>query len=272
MESDIIDDRTFRAFARMIYDKCGIVITEKKRALLQARLSKRMRKVGISTFKEYLKVVENDQQGTELVELLDAISTNVTHFFREVRHFEFLHQELERLERKGQSRFRIWCAAASTGEEPYSLAITMQEALHYSGDAKILATDISTDVLRKAKSGRYLDEKVKTVPPAQLHRYFTKSKEGTKTWYQAIPALQSMIRFGRLNLIHVPYSLRGPLDFIFCRNVMIYFDNPVRQRIIAEFMRLLKPGGYLVVGHAESLTATLTDQVIGVSPAVYRRK
>ena len=267
-----IDNRTFRRFAALIYDKCGIVISEKKRALLQARLTKRMRKTGHKNYRDYLEMIEADESGNEIPALLDAISTNVTHFFREARHFELLESWLTRWEQSGQRRFRIWCAAASTGEEPYSLAITATEALSASVDVKILATDISTQVIAAARRGVYRADKMKPVDPRILATYFTRQMEDGQHVYAANSALKRMIHFGRINLAHPPFPLHGPLDVIFCRNVMIYFDNAVRIRMIEDFMRLLRPGGLLVVGHAESLTGSLTGKVENLAPAVYRRK
>jgi len=264
-----IDDRTYRIFSEMIYTKCGIVLTEKKRALLQARLGKRMRKIGLSDFKDYLKLVQEDTTGNEIIEVLDAISTNVTHFFRENAHFEFLDQVLRKWDAKGKKCYRIWCAAASTGEEPYSIAITMNEALSDLSNAKILATDINTRVLTTAKQGVYAADKVERISPAIVRKYFTKTTLNGAPAYEANLSIQELLKFGRLNLVEPPYPVSGPIDVIFCRNVMIYFDNLVRKKIIEEFIRVLAPGGYLIVGHAESLTGSLGGSVKTVAPAIY---
>lgn len=268
---ETIDARTFRQFAEIIYSRSGIVINDQKKALLQARLMKRLRKLGLTTFKEYLHYVTNDSAGDELVALLDVISTNVTHFFREPEHFRLLHRMLHELEARGQKRIRIWCAASSTGEEPYSIAMTVREALRDVSDTKILATDICTTVLQTARQGRYSAEKTEKLDHSLRSRYFTATTDGTEQVWQANSSIQSLIHFARLNLVKTPYSLHGPLDVIFCRNVMIYFDNIVRSKVLNEFVRLLRPGGFLFVGHAESLAGSLARELVAVGAAVYRK-
>lgn len=268
---ETIDEKTFKQFSDLIYGLSGIVINDKKKALLQARLIKRMRRLGLSRFKEYLQYVNTDQTGDELVALLDVISTNVTHFFREPEHFRVLGGILRELERKGQRRIRIWCAASSTGEEPYSLAITAHEALHNLSDVKILATDICTTVLDTARRGIYTADQVANLNQRLLSRYFTSCTTASGADWQANSSIRDLIRFSRLNLAETPYPLNGPIDVIFCRNVMIYFDNTMRAKVLDEFVRLLRPGGYLVVGHAESLAGSLAKELTATGSAVYRK-
>jgi chemotaxis protein methyltransferase CheR len=271
-----LDKRTFKKFADLVYDHVGIVLTEKKEALVSARLGKRMRSIGINDYKEYYEFVKNDSTDEEIIELLNVISTNVTHFYRESRHFEMLGPIVRDWEKQGQTRFRIWCAASSTGEEPYTIAITLKEALEDSRDTKILATDISTKVLNIAKAGLYEPRHVEKIPRALLTKYFVKreaanphSKSTTvATMHEVHPELKRMMKFGRLNLMKTPYPITGPLDVILCRNVMIYFDNKGRKGFLDEAYRLLKPGGYLMVGHAESLSGMLSD-FKSVEPSVY---
>ena len=266
-----LDKKTFKKFVALIYEKCGISLSDQKEALVQARLGKRMRKLGIGTFREYYDYVSKDKTENELVSLLDAISTNVTHFFRESQHFDLLRDVMEKWEAEGQDRFRIWCAASSTGEEPYTIAMTLRETLQHVRDTKILATDISTKVLDKAKAGTYEERQVANIPRSYLTKYFTRQVLPNKEKsYQVKPDLRNMITFGRINLAHPPFPLKGPLDVIFCRNVMIYFDSTVRQRLVAQFHKLLKPGGYLLVGHAESLSNTNVNFTC-VKPATYRK-
>ncbi|MGM0646183.1 MAG: CheR family methyltransferase, partial [Thermodesulfobacteriota bacterium] len=197
-----------------------------------------------------------------------AISTNVTHFYREERHFDVLADLLRKWEQQGQKRFRLWCAAASTGEEPYTLAITLSENLRQVNDTKILATDISTKVLDTARRGLYDQQKVSKIPPQMRSKYFSAVRQNGGTAYEVAPRLKNMITFARLNLAEPPFPMRGPLDVVFCRNVMIYFDNPVRKRLLDEMYRLLKPGGYLMVGHAESLSGLLSE-FKSVAPSIY---
>lgn len=268
-ESASLDRRTFQDFCGFIYEKSGIRLKEGKEALVSARMGKRMRALNISNPRDYLQYVIQDESGNELVQMLDAISTNLTYFFREPAHFEFFHEAMTKWHAQGQLRFRIWCAAASTGEEPYSIAMTMLDAVGQGRlDARILATDISTRVLQKCREGIYPEDRVKSVDPGLRNRYFVKERRPSGVVYSAGRVLREMLVFKRLNLSTPPFPMRGPLDAVFCRNVMIYFDQPVRQRLIAEIERLLKPGGYLMVGHSESLTG-LAHKFKIVKPATY---
>jgi chemotaxis protein methyltransferase CheR len=262
------DATTLKKFSEIVYNKAGIVLGEKKEALMQARIGKRMRKLGLTDFRQYLKMIEEDEDGDEIVQLLDVISTNVTNFFRENRHFELLKIILQRWVEQGLDKLRIWCAASSSGEEPYSIAITVKETLPYFKDVKILATDISTKVLAKAKTGRYEERNMENVSKKILNNYFVREKIGNEIFYVAENELKRMITFARLNLIELPFPMKGPFDVIFCRNVMIYFDNPTRTKLLSECERLLKNGGYLMVGHAESLSGLLSN-LKPVEPSVY---
>jgi chemotaxis protein methyltransferase CheR len=264
-----MDKSVFNAFRRIVYDASGIHLNEKKEALVGARVAKRMRRLGITDHRAYLRHVTEDGSGTEIVCLLDAISTNLTHFFREDHHFSFLAEELRKWYGAGQRRFRFWSAGCSTGQEPYSMAITVRETVESRDvDVRILATDLSTEVLRTAMEGEYGARKIEGVPASLRPKYFTKAGRGEETLYTVERSLKSMILFKRLNLSVVPFPMSGPMDAIFCRNVMIYFDNDIRMRLLKEFHRLLKPGGYLMVGHAESLTGMLSGFKT-VRPSLY---
>jgi chemotaxis protein methyltransferase CheR len=253
-----MDKSVFDKFRRIVYEASGIHLNEKKEALVSARVAKRMRRLGMDDHREYLRHVLEDGSGNEIVHLLDAISTNLTHFFRENHHFEFLAGELRRWVGAGQRRFRFWSAGCSTGEEPYSLAMTVLEALGgRDADVRILATDLCTEVLRRATAGEYAAKKVEGVTPSLRPKYFIKTGSGEGAVYTVDRRIKSMILFKRLNLSVVPFPMSGPMDAVFCRNVMIYFDNEVRRRLLGEIHRLLKPGGYLMVGHAESLAGML---------------
>lgn len=266
-----MEKRTFNKFREIVYEKSGISLSESKVALVSARVGKRMRTLGMDDYKSYLKMVVSDESGEEIVHLLDAISTNVTHFFRESNHFDFLADVIKKWNDKGQRRFRVWSAASSSGEEPYSIAMTMLSTLEKSNiDLKILATDISTKVLSMCVKGLYTEDKLNTVPKDYVRKYFDVTKSPSGTLYQVKNLLKQLIVFRRLNLSRPPFPMRGPLDIIFCRNVMIYFDNVVRKRLLDEMFRLLKPGGYLMVGHAESLTG-LVSEFKGVKPSIYIR-
>ena len=267
-EQPRLDQRTFQKVCELIYNLAGIKLGAQKNALVSARIGKRMRILGLNDYKEYYNLVKDDRTGEEIVELLNTISTNVTHFFREEQHFRILDQLLKEWEAQGQRTFRIWCAAASTGEEPYSIAITIKEALRDSSETKILATDISTKALNIAREGLYKKRNVQKIPASILQKYFTKETVQGEVNYQAVSSLKKMLTFARLNLANPPFPMQGPFDVIFCRNVMIYFDNEVRRRLLAECYRLTKQGGYLIVGHAESLSGMLSN-FKSVEPSVY---
>ncbi len=267
-----MDQSTFNSFRAIVYDKSGISLADNKIALVKARLGKRMRALGIEDHREYLQYVKQDNKGEEIIKLLDVISTNVTSFFREAVHFEVLSKVVSEWLAQGQKRFRFWSAAASTGEEPYSLAMTLLETFNGQRvDAKILATDISTKVLSQCQQGNYQQEKFESVPAPLKNRYFAPCRDGATFSYTANAEMKNMIVFKRLNLSKPPFPMHGPLDVVFCRNVMIYFDNKVRMNLLNEISRLLKPGGYLMVGHAESLAGMLSE-LKTFKPSIYIRQ
>lgn len=267
-----MDKKTFNNFSQFIYDASGITLGEKKEALLIARIGKRMRALGIDNHKEYYDFVVKDKDGSELIKLLDAISTNVTHFFREPQHFDFLRDAFAGWIQHDQKKYRIWCAASSSGEEPYSIAITFKMAAPENKyDFKVLATDISTKVLEMGKKALYADDKIKNVPPNIRAVYFSSKIENGKKFFMVNKEIQRLVHFARLNLSKPPFPMNGPFDAIFIRNVMIYFDNNVRKQLLLEAYRLLKKGGYLFVGHAESLTGLLNNNFIRVDSSVYKK-
>ena len=249
-----MDYKTFQKLREIVYDNCGISLNDSKVAMLSARIAKRMRVLNIKEHTEYLDYLINDKSTVEITKFLDVISTNVTSFFREKEHFDLLNNIIMGIVKSGQKRIRIWCAAASTGQEPYTIAMVCDRASGKSSDVKILATDISTKVLKEAKEGRYNLEIIKKIPSDLLLHYFTEEIEGNKKYYCVKDILKKLIVFKRLNLFQTPYPMRGPIDIVFCRNVMIYFDNSTKERLVSEIYRLLKPGGYLMLGHAENLT------------------
>ena len=268
---NVLNEKTFKQFADLIYQEAGIYLAEHKQSLVSARLGKRMRLLKIDEFDDYYQFVQNDHSKRELIQLLDAISTNVTYFYREPKHFETLTSILQDWVNEGQTRFRLWCAASSTGEEPYSLALTLAETLPSLRDARILATDISNTVLETARKGEYEAKKLETVSRKLIDKHFSLVRNKGAKVYRVQKQIKEMIQFTWLNLSAPPFPMKGPLDVIFCRNVMIYFDNEVRQRLLDEMHRLLKPGGYLMVGHAESLSG-LMSQFKSVRPSVYEKR
>lgn len=266
-----LDKQVFNKIRKLVYDQSGINLGEEKEALVRARLTKRMRALGMDNANDYFKMVEEDKSGRELIALLDVISTNVTYFFREDDHFDFLSSIFREWEQKGQRKFRIWSAACSSGEEPYTIAMTLAETLNLSTtDTKILATDISTNVLGMAQEGTYSEQKLDKVPKPLRTKYFDKKPGGSM--YRVAPSIRKLITFARLNLSADTYPLKGPLDLVMIRNVMIYFDNHVRQRVVDNITRLIKPGGYLIIGHSESLNGLKIPQYQMIKPSVYHKQ
>lgn len=271
-----ISDKEFELFSDLIYRVSGIVLNASKKELVKARLSKRLTKTRIETFGEYYNyVTKHDKNGYELVQLIDSISTNKTDFFREVKHFDFLNETLlpalvEEKKKKKNRTVRVWCAASSTGEEPFSLAITMLDhfKLNEGWDLKILATDISTKVLQKAINGIYSKEVLSVVPKHVISTHFSKSR--INNTYEAKDHLKKMITYRRFNLMTPKYPFKYLFDFIFCRNVMIYFDSETQQGLVSKFYNCLSKGGYLFIGHSETLTRN-THGFKYVEPAVYRK-
>ncbi len=264
-----MEKRLFDRLRAIIYEKSGISLHDGKEALVSARLGKRMRLLGIQDYREYVDRVSHDEDGTETVGLIDAISTNVTSFFREPVHFEVLGKLMSDWLKEGKKRFRFWSAACSSGEEPYSIAMTLLDVVKEQPvDLRILATDISTRALEKAKNGAYDEQRISPVPPHLRTRFFDRRKAGSAVHYSATESLRKPILFRRLNLAAPPFPMNGPMDAIFCRNVLIYFDQGTRKRLLDEAHRLLKRGGYLMVGHAESLTGMISD-LKPVRPSIY---
>lgn len=269
-----MDIKIFSEFRDFIYLKSGIHLTELKIPLLKARVSKRLRALEMDSYSEYLNYLKNDKSGQEIVDFLNVISTNTTHFYRESVHFDVLRKFIRKtLFDEGKRKLRIWSAASSSGEEPYSIAITVDDVMNDLGcagkvDFKLLATDISTKVLEKALAGVYLKENMKELPDSLMKKYFTEYLQNKEAVCLVNDEIKQLISFRRLNLSQTPFPMKGPMDVIFCRNVMIYFDNEVRQKLIDEAYRLLKPGGLLMIGHSESLSALKTKFKI-LHPAVY---
>lgn len=266
-----LDDETFAKFASLVYNVAGINLGPHKKALVCARVSKRMRQLGIHDFRQYYERVIGGECRAELVEFVDAVCTNVTEFYRDPMHMEFLKNWFEKAEQAGQSRFRIWSAACSSGEEPFSIAIAANEALKDLSDVRILATDISSKVLRQADEGIYAAKRFEKMPLELRERYFTAEPCQGELRFRARDELRRLVTFGRINLSNPPFPLEaGGLDIVFCRNVMIYFDNDVRLRLLTELFRLIRPGGRLMVGRAESLSGMLSNFET-IEPSVYAR-
>ena len=250
----------------LVHTEVGIELGPAKQSLVESRLGKRLRELGLTSYDAYLERLDADHEGDELVLLLDAISTNVTSFFRERAGLDEIAARHAAAVAGGQRRLRYWSAASSSGQEAYSLAMLLAEAVPASGlDLAILGTDISTRVLALARRGRYPLAQLASIPNA-LHRHLRRDGE----LFEIDSALRAQCVFNRLNLIKPPFPMKGPFDAVLCRNVMIYFDQPTRVRLIGEIHRLLKPRGLLVTGQAESLTGRISGFCV-VKPSIYER-
>ncbi len=253
-----ISDKEFNAMRELIYDKFGINLTDQKRSLLVGRLQKMLRKEGFPSFRAYYEHLSSGQHDAALSTLVDLISTNHTYFNREKAHFEFfsetaLPEIIQRLRQQGRNDIRIWCAGCSSGEEPYTLQMLMLEVLgndYKNWDAGILATDISDRALTIARQGTYPTDRVDALPENLRRKYF--QKVGEDQWKVA-PQVQNEVLYRRLNLMNKTFPFKKPFQMIFCRNVMIYFDQPTREALVSRFHQFTEPGGYLFIGHSETL-------------------
>jgi chemotaxis protein methyltransferase CheR len=273
---ELNDDEYFR-FAKMIYDLSGIDLGENKKELVKARLAKRMRALKLRSYTEYFDHLERDVQGTELVEMLNVISTNVTSFYRERQHFDYmdkvaLPEIVTRKKKAGTNKIRIWSAASSTGEEVCTLLFVLADHLRsFSGwDIKILGTDISTKALAAAEIGMYSLQKLREIPQAVQARYLERCTRGSEQLFKIKDELHDLAVFRRLNLMDETYPFQGKFDIIFCRNVMIYFDKETQGRLVQRMCRYLDEGGYLFIGHSESLL-NLNTGLTTMAPAAFKK-
>ena len=267
----------YELIRRLVYAKSGISLGDQKMQLVRARLGKRVRQGKFKSFREYYRHVLQDPTGEELCALLDAISTNTTHLFREIHHFVCLRKLINRwlgdkAWRSRHSTLRIWSAACSSGEEPYSIAMVAHDALqtHPNIELKILATDLSTRMLSRAKLGLYETHRVGTVPPQLKNRYLNKVQQDGQTYLQIVPELRRIVTFVRFNLMNASFPFRHGFDVVFCRNVMIYFDRPTQETLVNKLAHHLVTGGYLMIGHSESLSG-VNHPLSYVEPTVYRK-
>jgi chemotaxis protein methyltransferase CheR len=242
----------FARIRELIHRRAGISLSDHKRDMAYSRLARRLRARNIETFRRYLELLESENDPAEWEAFTNALTTNLTAFFRESHHFPILADFVKRR----QQPVSIWCSAASTGEEPYSIAMTLVEALGDSAarQATILATDLDTQVLAKGEAGIYSLEQVKPLSQERLKRFFLKGTGPHAGLVKVRPELRAMIRFQQLNLTDADYGLRTQFDAIFCRNVMIYFDKPTQSQVLSRFDPLMKPGGLLFAGHSENFT------------------
>jgi chemotaxis protein methyltransferase CheR len=246
-----LTERDFDRVRTLIHGRAGIALGAQKRQMVYSRLTRRLREVGLTAFGPYLDQLESAPQDAEWQSFVNALTTNLTAFFREEHHFPLLAQHVT----KRPQPVRIWCAGASTGEEPYSIAMTLVEALgSRASGCTVLATDIDTEVLAKAGEGVFTLEQVAKLPRERLQRFFLKGVGENVGKALVRPELAAMVKFAPLNLLSPSWSVDGPFDAIFCRNVMIYFDKPTQAAILQRFARHMKPDGLLFAGHSENFS------------------
>ena len=272
-----MSDEDYLLFAKMIYDLSGIDLGDNKKELVKARLAKRMRALGLRNFSDYFDHLKRDKSGEELIEMLNVISTNVTSFFRERQHFDYmtkvaLPEIMGRKKKSGAKKIRIWSAASSTGEEVCTLLFVLAEYLQtLSGwDIKVLGTDISTKALAVAEIGAYSLQKLKEIPQAVQAKYVERCVQGNEQCFKIKNYLSDLAVFRRLNLMDQSYPFQGKFDIIFCRNVMIYFDKETQGRLVNKMCRYLDDNGFLFIGHSESLL-NLQTGLTTMAPAVFKK-
>ena len=243
-------DADFDRIRKLIYQHAGIALNPSKREMVYSRLGRRLRALQLPNFRDYLKLLENGN-AEEWEAFTNSLTTNLTAFFREEHHFPILADVLR--QHRGAQPIQLWCCAASTGEEPYSMAITAAETFGtLSPPVRILATDIDTNVLAKAERGVYAMERLEKISEQRLKRYFLRGKGANDGKARVRDELRALITYRALNLLDEHWPVRGPFSAIFCRNVMIYFDKPTQRRILEKFVPLLRPDGLLIAGHSES--------------------
>ena len=262
------NDRDFRRVCELIHQRAGIALAPAKRDMVYGRLSRRLRALGLQTFQEYLDKLERDG-GDEWQAFTNALTTNLTSFFREPHHFEKLREEL--LARAHRAPLQIWSCAASTGEEPYSLAITACETFgSLTPPVRIMATDVDTQVLATGAQGVYALERIAGLDPALKRRYFQRGTGPNAGKCRVVPALRKLIEFRQLNLLAPRYDVGGPYDALFCRNVMIYFDKPTQRAILSRLVQHMGDDGLLYTGHSENYLHA-ADLIQPCGRTLYRR-
>jgi chemotaxis protein methyltransferase CheR len=266
-----LSDGEFNQLRALVHTKTGISLSQAKRELVYGRLVRRLRALKLDKFSDYISLVENEHP-EEMQEFINAITTNLTSFYREPHHFEFLAETAlpELVKRNAASRkIRIWCSASSTGEEPYTIAMTVREnaSLLAGFDVRILATDLDTNCVAHARRGVYTLDRIKDLPRATTNRWFDNGPEANTVKVKS--ELQDLISFGQLNLMD-PWPIRGPLDVIFCRNVVIYFDKDAQRRLFDRMADLQPQGAHLCLGHSETLFKVTTRYEL-IGRTVYKR-
>ncbi|WP_028575086.1 CheR family methyltransferase [Desulfonatronovibrio hydrogenovorans] len=269
-------ERDFKKLSQFISAECGIRVPPAKKTMLESRLQRRLRSLGMSDYKDYCEYLFSLKgMEIEMPHLLDAVTTNTTHFFREPGHFEYLHNKVLpqwHAEHKKDKEMIIWSAGCSSGEEPYTLSMVLAEFAERNPGFSfvVVATDINNEVLEKASLGIYDEERISGIPPLLKRKYLLRSRDRKKKLVRVIPALRNKVKFRRLNFMG-EFGFREPMDVIFCRNVMIYFDRPVQEKLLQKFVFHLASGGFIFIGHSESL-AGMDLGLEQTAPTIYRKK
>jgi chemotaxis protein methyltransferase CheR len=264
-----MSQRDFVRLRELIYSECGITLVDAKKTMLEGRLQKRLRELNLKSYSQYCDYLfSSSGVEEELTDMINQVTTNKTDFFREPAHFEYLKRkalpELSRLKKS----LLVWSAGCSSGEEPYTLAMVLQEfGCHFM----VLATDISTKVLEKARLAVYDEEKIAPIPPDFKRKYLLANKDRKKKLFRVVPELRERVKLRRLNFMDGDFGFREPIDIIFCRNVIIYFDKPTQERLLNHFCRYLSPDGYVFMGHSETLLG-MDVPLVPVAPTIYRKK
>ncbi len=273
-----LGDSDFRYVSDLVYETFGIKLTDQKRSLVASRLTKRVRQLGYTSFREYFSHLRDDRSGAELSELINRVTTNHSFFFRERDHFDVLARDIlpplvDAAAGKVGASIRVWSAGCAAGEEPYTIAMLLKDVLSKrpgggTVDAAVLATDVSLSALVEAKTGVYAESRLRELPKAYRSAYLDPA--GPELW-SVSQAVRSLVLFKRLNLMREPYPFKSGFDVVFCRNVMIYFDPPSRAKLVESIYRVVKPGGWFFIGHSESLPRD-SCPFSYVRPATYRKE
>ncbi len=270
-----LTDRDFDRIAGFVYTHCGIKMSRVKKVMMESRLAKRLRNLELHSFSDYIDLVFDPERGqSELVRMIDLLTTNKTDFFREPHHFDFLaNRVLPEWQGPHNRPMRLWSAGCSTGEEAYTMAMVMADYCrrHPGMQYSILATDLSTDVLGRATQAIYDEDRADPIPPTWRKQYLLRSRDPRQKKIRIAPELRRRVVFRRLNLMDAHYGFNERQDVIFCRNVMIYFDRPTQETLVNHFAAHLQPGGYLFIGHSETLHGLDTPLRL-IKPTIYRKE
>ncbi|HPT51071.1 MAG TPA: protein-glutamate O-methyltransferase CheR [Accumulibacter sp.] len=268
MDQPVITDQEFALFQRLIYKIAGIDLASSKKVLLVGRLQRRLREHQFDSFSQYYRLVSSGQNPKELQTMVDLLTTNETYFFREPRHFDYLRDEIL-ANRSRNTPFRIWSAASSSGEEAYTMAMVLAEAMP-GGRWEVFGSDISTQVLAKARAGQYSMDRTQGIPSNLMRKHCLKGVRANEGTFLVSQDLRDRVSFGQVNLTQPITADIGMFNVIFLRNVMIYFDTETKRKVVGNLLPRLQPEGYFIVGHSESLNG-ITNQLVSVQPTIYRK-